>query len=230
MEFSFQAKIAARGYHVHKSLAWSNEKQWDFVTVEIETDRESKKIDPYCQDIKAMVDIPPLLKTVARVSAKRNIKAHIFLFKRRERKGRWLCIFYTISTVSRGLEIPLKLTFKSPNFKVDEKMKNFMINLYSYDYKAKAETDEDHDAEIHFMMANEGLDGDKDEDSEVVKPKVKRKLPKISESLESDFEGNEVVEPTFKRKPPRGLDTISVEDWDLRLCLFCQNTNVKKNM
>ena len=180
--------------------------------MEIETDRESKKIDPYCQDIKAMVDIPPRLKTVARVSAKRNIKAHIFLFKTKERKSRWLCIFYTISTVSRALEIPLKLTFKSPNFKVDEKMKNFMINLYSYDYKAKAETDEDHDAEIHFMMANEGLDGDKDEDSEVVQPKVKRKLPKISESLESDFEGNEVVEPTFKRKPPRGLDTISVED------------------
>ena len=36
-------------------------------------------------------------------------------------------------------------------------MKDFMTNLYSYDYKAKAKTDEDDDAEIHFMIADEGL-------------------------------------------------------------------------
>ena len=32
-----------------------------------------------------------------------------------------------------------------------------MTNLYSYDYEAKAKTDEDDDAEIHFMIADEGL-------------------------------------------------------------------------
>ena len=36
-------------------------------------------------------------------------------------------------------------------------MKDFMTNLYSYDYEAKAKTDEDDDAEIHFMIADEGL-------------------------------------------------------------------------
>ena len=41
-------------------------------------------------------------------------------------------------------------------------MKDFITNLYSYDYEAKAETDEDDDAEIHFMIANEGLDCDKE--------------------------------------------------------------------
>ena len=51
-------------------------------------------------------------------------------------------------------------------------MKDFMANLYLHDYEAKAETDEDDDTEIHFMIANEGLNGDKEEDSEVVKPKV----------------------------------------------------------
>ena len=111
-----------------------------------------------------------------------------------------------------GLEIPLKLTFKSPNFITHQKMKDFMTNLYSYDYEAKAETDEDHDAEIHFVIANEDLDGDKEEDSEVVKPKVKRKPPKICESSESNCEDSEVVEPTVKRKPPKGLDTMSMED------------------
>ena len=46
MAFSFQAKIAARGYHVYKNLAWStysNAKQEDFITVEIGTDKESKE-------------------------------------------------------------------------------------------------------------------------------------------------------------------------------------------
>ena len=38
-----QAKIAARGYHVYTNLAWSNAKQGDSVTVEIETNKESKK-------------------------------------------------------------------------------------------------------------------------------------------------------------------------------------------
>ena len=36
-------------------------------------------------------------------------------------------------------------------------MKDFMTNLYLYDYEAKAKTDEDDDAEIHFMIADEGL-------------------------------------------------------------------------
>ena len=35
--------------------------------MEIETDKESKEIDPYCCAIKAMVDLPPLLKTVGDV-------------------------------------------------------------------------------------------------------------------------------------------------------------------
>ena len=87
-----------------------------------------------------------------------------------------------------------------------------MKNLYLYDYKAKAETDEDDDGEIHFLIANEVLDGDKEQDSDVVKPKVKRKPRRICESSESDCEDSEVVEPTVKRKSPKGLDTMSMED------------------
>ena len=65
--------------------------------------------------------------------------------------------------------------------------------MYSYDYEAKAETDEDADAEIRFIIASEGLDGDKEEDSEVVKPNFKRKHPKTCESSESDCEGSEFI-------------------------------------
>ena len=74
MAYSFQAKIAALGYRVYKNLAWSNANQGDFVTVEIETDKESKKIDPYCCAI--MVDILPRLKTAGHVP--REISRHIF--------------------------------------------------------------------------------------------------------------------------------------------------------
>ena len=64
--------------------------------------------------------------------------------------------------------------------------------------------------------------GDKEEDSEVVKPKVKRKPLKVCESSESDCKDSEVVEPTVKRKPPEGLDTMSMGDWDLRLFILSE--------
>ena len=40
MAYSFQAKIAAGGYHVYKNLAWSNSKHGDLVALEIETGKE----------------------------------------------------------------------------------------------------------------------------------------------------------------------------------------------
>ena len=230
MMYSFQAKIGARGFHVYKNLAWSNAKQGYFGAVEIETDKELKKIDPYCCAIKAMVDIPPRLKTVGHVP--REISRDIFYFLK-EKNGKVDGFVYSMQSQpspipAGGLEIPLKVTFKIANFITHQKMKDYMANLYSYDYEAKAEADEDNDAEIHFMIANEHLDGDKEDDREVVKRKVKRKPPKIGESSESDCQGSEMVEATVKRKPPKVLDTMSNEDWDLRLRLFCQSTNFKK--
>ena len=66
-------------------MAWSNAKQADFLTVKIETDKESKKIDPYCCAIKAMVDIPPRLKTVWDVPG--EISRHIFFFLKEENRN-----------------------------------------------------------------------------------------------------------------------------------------------
>ena len=144
MAYSFQAKIAARGYHVYKNMAWSNAKQGYFVTVEIETDKESKKIDPYCCAIKAMFDIPPRLKTVGHVQ-KENSRHIFFFLKANNRKvnGFVYSTQYQPTPIpAEGLEIPLKLIFKSLNFITHQKMKDFMTNLYSYDYEAKAETAE----------------------------------------------------------------------------------------
>ena len=160
-----------------------------------------------------MVDIPPRLKTI-RACVKRNLKAHIFLSKgTKHTKVDGLLYFtqYQPSPIlAGGLEMPLKLTFKSPNFITHQKMKDFMENLYSYDYEAKAERDEDYGAEIHFMIANKDLGGEKKEDSKVELSRGSRGNPQ--RSLGSDCEDSEVVEPTVKRKPPNGLDTMSMED------------------
>ena len=131
--------------------------------MDIETDKDLKKIDPYCCATKAMVDIPPRLKTVGHVP--REISMHIFFFLKEENRKVDGFIYSTKCQPSPipagGLEIPLKLTFKSPSSITHQKMKDFMTNLYSDDYEAKAKTDEGDDAEIHFMTANKSLDGDK---------------------------------------------------------------------
>ena len=117
MGYSFQAKIPARGYYIYKNLAWNNAKQGYFVTVEIETDKESKKLDPYCCAMKAMVDIPRL-KTIGHMP--RVISRHMFFFLKEENgkvDGFVYSTQYQLSPIPAGwLGIQLKLTFKSPNF------------------------------------------------------------------------------------------------------------------
>ena len=127
-----------------------------------------------------MVEIPPRLKAVGHVP--REISRYIFFVLKKENgkvDGFVYSTPYQPSPIpERGLEIPLKLTFKSLDFITHQKMNHFMTNLYSYDYEEKAETDEEDVAKIYFMIANEGLDGNKEEDTEVIKPKAKRKPPK----------------------------------------------------
>ena len=50
--YSFDSKIACRGYHVYRNSIWQNAKSGDKVKVEIETNKSSKLIDPYACAIK----------------------------------------------------------------------------------------------------------------------------------------------------------------------------------
>ena len=50
--YSFDSKIASRGYHVYRNSTWQNAKSGDKVKVEIETNKSSKSIDPYACAIK----------------------------------------------------------------------------------------------------------------------------------------------------------------------------------
>ena len=112
----------------------------------------------------------------------REISKHIFFFLKEEngKVDGFVCsLQYQPSRIpAGGLEIPLKLTFKTPSFKAHQKRKVFLTNLYLYNYEGKAETDEDDDAEFHLKIANKGLDDDKEEVSEVVEQTVKRKRQK----------------------------------------------------
>ena len=44
MAYSFQVKVAARGYHVYKNTTWEEAKCGDKVLIDLETDEKSKEI------------------------------------------------------------------------------------------------------------------------------------------------------------------------------------------
>ena len=54
--YKVQAKIASCGYKVYKNI-WDSEKAGDKVTVELQTDDESIKIDPYFVQLKLWLGI-----------------------------------------------------------------------------------------------------------------------------------------------------------------------------
>ena len=50
--YSFDSKIASRGYHVYRNSTWQNVKSGDKVKVEIKMNKPSKSIDPHACTIK----------------------------------------------------------------------------------------------------------------------------------------------------------------------------------
>ena len=204
MAYSFKAQVAARGFHVYRNITWTDVKQGDPVSVEIETNEESKKVDPYSCAIKALVGQPPQLKTVGHIP--REISRHVFFFLKEENRrieGTVYSTKYRPFPIPAGaLEIPLMLTFKSTRFVTHQKMKDFMTSLYSYEYEPKEinSKDEEND-DINFIIEQD----EDEEDSEVVlKPKKRKKPPIISETSESSeneicSEHSEVVKAKKKK-------------------------------
>ena len=54
MSFIFQTKVALRGFHIYKNTAWKNVNLGQEISVQLETNEDSKKIDPYCCAIKTI--------------------------------------------------------------------------------------------------------------------------------------------------------------------------------
>ena len=191
MAYSFKAQVAARGFHVYRNITWTDVKQGDSVSVEIETNEESKKVDPHSCAIKELVGQLPQLKTVGHIP--REISRHVFFFLKKENgrvEGTVHSTKYRPSPIpAGGLEIPLMLTFKSTRFVTHQKMKDFMTPLYSYEYEPQEinSKDEEND-DINFIIEQD----EDEEDSEVVlKPKKKEKPPIISETSSESSE-NEI--------------------------------------
>ena len=55
MSFIFQTKVALRWFHIYKNTAWKNVNLGQEISVQLETNEDSKKIDPYCCALKTMV-------------------------------------------------------------------------------------------------------------------------------------------------------------------------------
>ena len=146
MAYRFEAKVAARGYHIYRNVKPGNK-----VTVELETNDESKKIDPYCCATKAMVGQPPLLKPVGHIP--REISRHVFYFLKEEIEVSLHSTQYRYSPIpAGGLEIPLMLTFKSARYITHEKMKEFVTSLYPYEFDPQEKSDTDDEDEIDFII------------------------------------------------------------------------------
>ena len=107
ISFNFQTKVASRGFHICKDATWENVNIAQEISVQLETNEDSKKIDPYCCAIKTMVS--GKLEAVDYIP--REVSRHTYFYIKEE-GGR---INYSVlSTRYRpspipygGLEIPL---------------------------------------------------------------------------------------------------------------------------
>jgi len=76
--FSFDQKIASRGYHEYRNSTWINAKAGQKVKVEKETNAKSKSIDPYACAIKIKNRFFDNWITVGHIP--REISRHCYFF------------------------------------------------------------------------------------------------------------------------------------------------------
>ena len=108
--YSFTTKIASRGYQVYMHTTWSNAQVGDKVVVKIETNVNSKMIDPYyCCKILTKNEEQRMI-TVGHIP--REISRDVFFFLRDELgsvHGQLTSTQYHPSPIpAGGLEVPLK--------------------------------------------------------------------------------------------------------------------------
>ena len=153
MSFSFQTKVDSLGFHIYKNTTWENVNIGQEISVQLETNEDSRKIDLYCCAMKTMVY--GKLETVGHIPS--EVSGHTYFYIKEEggRSRRWLCFAtrYCPSLIASGaLEIPLMMTFRSPVTITHQKMKDLMPKPYWSDHKLvteNVELDSDSD-EFHI--------------------------------------------------------------------------------
>ena len=186
MSFSFQTKVASRGFHIDKNRTWESVNIGQEISVQLETNVGSKKIDPYCCAIKTMVS--GKLETVGHIP--REVSRHTYFYIKGEGghiDGSILSTRYCTSPIpSGGLEISLMMTFRSSRYITHQKMNDFLTKLYCYDHKPvteNVESDSDSD-EFHIEIKENVVE--EREDSEVLEaPKAKKR--QVTIACNSDY-------------------------------------------
>ena len=98
LSFSFQTKVASGEFHIYKNTTWENVNIVQEISVQLETNEDSKKIDPYCCAIKTMVS--GKLETVGHIP--REVSRHTYFYVKKEG-----CIDHSVlSTRYRPSPIP----------------------------------------------------------------------------------------------------------------------------
>ena len=149
--FSFDKRIASRGYHMYRNSNWKNVKAGYRVKVEKETSATSKSIDPYACAIKIKNRFFENWITVGHIPKEISRHCYFFMKEGGEISGYLVSTNYKPSPIpAGGLEVPLLLTFSVKNEQIFEQMKEFVTTLYDYEYKGMNEDeskDEDSDDE-----------------------------------------------------------------------------------
>ena len=171
---SFQAKIASRGYHVYKNTTWVDAREGDEVQVDIETNKESIKLDPYAFAIRVKKRLFGAMETVGHIP--REISRHVYFFIKIEGGSvneKALSEKYRPSLIpSGGLEIPLMLTFKCTKSITFLKMKKFISELYDYEYTGEGKSEESEEEDEIPTFVDDDEEDEKSNNNETEEVRV----------------------------------------------------------
>ena len=120
-----QAKITFRGYHVYKNTTWVDAREGDEVQVDIKTNKESMKVDPYACAIRVKDRFFGAMKTVVHIP--REISWHVYFFIKAE--GVWV----------NGKVLSVKYR---PSPIAFLKIKKFISELYDSEYTGEGKSEE----------------------------------------------------------------------------------------
>ena len=79
ISFSFQTKVASRGFQINKNTTWENVNKGQEIPAQSETNEDSKKIDSYCCAAKTIFSRK--LETVGRLQ---KVSGHTYFYIKEE--------------------------------------------------------------------------------------------------------------------------------------------------
>ena len=124
--YSFDSKIASRGYHVYRNSTWQNAKSGDRVKVAIETNTSSKSINPFACAIKIKHKLFYTSWTVRHILREISCHCYFFLKESGNITGHLISTNYIVSPIPTvGSEVLLLPTFSVKSERIFELMKSF---------------------------------------------------------------------------------------------------------